>query len=53
MISMEVEMKITDIIFTGGVILTWSVIPLMLLADFITPLRYNYWRVMVFKKNCH
>ena len=33
MISMEVAMNITDVIFTGGAILTWWVIPLMLRSD--------------------
>ena len=53
MISMEVAMNITDIVFTGGAILTWSVIPLMLMAGFITPLPYNYWRLKALGKGCH
>ena len=37
MISMEVAMHVTDVIFTGGAILTWWVIPIMLLVGFLTP----------------
>ena len=53
MISMEVAMNITDVVFTGGAILTWGVIPLMLMAGFVTPLPYNYWRLKVLGKGCH
>tara|TARA_B100000900_G_scaffold383765_1_gene371983 strand:+ start:192 stop:662 length:471 start_codon:yes stop_codon:yes gene_type:complete len=53
MISMEIAMNITDVVFTGGAILTWWVIPLMLIAGFITPLPYNYWRLKALGKACH
>ena len=53
MISMELAMNVTDVVFTGGAFLTWWVIPLMLLAGFITPLPYNYWRLKVLGKGCH
>ena len=53
MIAMEAAMNITDVILTGGAILEWSVIPFMLLAGFITPLPYNYWRLKVLGKACH
>jgi hypothetical protein len=53
MISMEVAMNLTDFILTGGAILTWWVIPIMLFAGFITPLPYNYWRLKVLGKACH
>ena len=53
MISMEVAMNITDYMLTGGAILTWWVIPFMLLAGFITPLPYNYWRLKALGKACH
>jgi hypothetical protein len=33
--------------------LNLTVIPLMLLAGFITPLPYNYWRLKVHGKACH
>jgi len=53
MISMEVAMNLLDFLVTGGAILTWSVIPFMLLAGFITPLPYNYWRLKALGKACH
>ena len=53
MISMEVAMNLLDVLLTGGAILTWSVIPFMLLAGFITPLPYNYWRLKTLGKACH
>jgi len=45
MIAMEVAMNVTDVLLTGGAKLTWWVIPVMLLAGFLTPLPYNYWRL--------
>ena len=53
MVAMELSMNITDIIITGGAILTLSVIPIMLLSGFIAPLPYNYWRLKVLNKGCH
>ena len=53
MIAMEAAMNITDIILTGGAILKWWVIPIMLIAGFIAPLPYNYWRLKVLGKGCH
>ena len=44
MISMEVAMNVTDVLLTGGAKLTWWVVPIMLVAGFVTPLPYNYWR---------
>ena len=48
MISMEVAMNLTDYFLTGGAILTWWVIPIMLLIGFLTPWPYNYWRLKKF-----
>tara|TARA_B110000003_G_C16623402_1_gene523958 strand:+ start:563 stop:994 length:432 start_codon:yes stop_codon:yes gene_type:complete len=53
MIAMEAAMNITDVILTGGAILKWSIIPVMLFAGFITPLPYNYWRLKALGKACH
>tara|TARA_B100000073_G_scaffold330559_1_gene319139 strand:- start:1584 stop:2030 length:447 start_codon:yes stop_codon:yes gene_type:complete len=53
MISMEVAMNLTDYYLTGGAILTWWVIPIMLLAGFLTPWPYNYWRLKKFEISCH
>ena len=53
MIAMEAAMNITDVVLTGGAILTWWVIPFMLIAGFVTPLPYNYWRLKALGKACH
>ncbi len=53
MISMEVAMNLTDYLLTGGAILTWWVVPLMLIVGFITPWPYNYWRLKKFNIACH
>lgn len=53
MISMEVAMNLVDVIATGGAKLTLWVIPIMLLAGFLTPLPYNYWRLKALGKACH
>ena len=53
MIAMELAMNVTDVFLTGGAILTWWVVPIMLVAGFITPLPYNYWRLKALGKACH
>ena len=53
MISMEVAMNLTDYFLTGGAILTWWVIPIMLLVGFLTPWPYNYWRLKKLGISCH
>ncbi|MFL2612824.1 MAG: DUF4396 domain-containing protein [Flavobacteriaceae bacterium] len=53
MISMEVAMNLTDYLITGGAVLNLTVIPIMLIAGFITPLPYNYWRLKKYNKSCH
>ena len=53
MISMEVAMNLTDYLLTGGAMLTWWVIPVMLIAGFVTPWPYNYWRLKKFNQACH
>ena len=53
MISMEAAMNLTDYLITGGAMLTWWVIPIMLIAGFITPWPYNYWRLKKFNQACH
>ena len=35
----------TDYFLTGGAILTWWVVPIMLAVGFVTPWPYNYWRL--------
>ena len=53
MISMEITMNLTDYILTGGAILTWWVVPIMLIVGFLTPWPYNYWRLKKFNQPCH
>ena len=53
MLSMEITMNLTDYLLTGGAILTWWVIPIMLVVGFLTPWPYNYWRLKKFGINCH
>ena len=53
MISMEVAMNLTDYLLTGGAILTWWVVPLMLIVGFLTPWPYNYWRLKKYGISCH
>ena len=53
MIGMEAAMNIVDYLLTGGAMLTWWVIPIMLFAGFITPWPYNYWRLKKYGKACH
>ena len=53
MVSMEIAMNATDYFLTGGAILTWWVVPIMLAVGFVTPWPYNYWRLKKFNKACH
>ena len=53
MISMEVAMNLTDYFLTGGAILTWWVVSLMLIVGFLTPWPYNYWRLKKYGISCH
>ena len=53
MISMEIMMNLTDYLLTGGAIITWWVVPIMLLVGFITPWPYNYFRLKKFNQSCH
>jgi hypothetical protein len=52
MVSMEAAMNLTDVFLTGGAILTWWVVPIMLVSGFVTPLPYNYWRLKALGKDC-
>ena len=53
MISMEVAMNLVDYILVGDAKLIWWAIPFMLLAGFLTPWPYNYWKLKKFKQACH
>tara|TARA_Y100000591_G_C21661054_1_gene607855 strand:+ start:436 stop:879 length:444 start_codon:yes stop_codon:yes gene_type:complete len=53
MISMEIAMNLVDYLLVGDARLTWWVIPFMLIAGFLTPWPYNYWRLKKFNEACH
>ncbi len=53
MISMEAAMNLVDFVLTGGAKLTWWVILPMLIAGFLTPWPYNYWRLKKYGVSCH
>ena len=53
MIGMETAMNITDVLLTGGAMLTPGVIIPMLIAGFLTPWPYNYWRLKKYGISCH
>ena len=53
MVSMEIAMNAIDWIIMGGAKLVWWVIPLMLLAGFLTPWPYNYYRLKKYNIACH
>ena len=52
MVVMEVCMNVVDLVFAGGVINLW-IIPLMLIAGFLSPLPYNYYRLKKYNESCH
>ena len=53
MLSMEIVMNMIDWILIGKAALVWWIIPIMLLAGFITPWPYNYWRLKKYNIACH
>ena len=53
MIAMEIAMNLTDYFLVGEARLVWWAIPPMLIAGFITPWPYNYWRLKKLGKACH
>ena len=53
MVSMEVAMNLTDYLLTGGAILNWWVVPIMLAVGFVNPWPYNYRRLKKFNIACH
>ena len=53
MISMEITMNMTDYFLTGGAILNWWIVPIMLVVGFLTPWPYNYWRLKKHNQSCH
>jgi len=53
MVSMEISMNATDYFLTGGAMIVWWVVPIMLSVGFLTPWPYNYWRLKKFNQACH
>ncbi len=53
MLSMEIAMNAVDWVIMGGAKLVWWVIPIMLLAGFLTPWPYNYYRLKKYNIACH
>ena len=53
MISMEASMNAVDWFLLGEAKLVWWVIPIMLLAGFLTPWPYNYYRLKKHNIACH
>ena len=52
MIVMELSMNIFDLIVADGII-TFTIIPLMLIVGFLSPLPYNYYRLKKYNESCH
>ena len=53
MVSMEISINATDYFLTGGAMIVWWVVPIMLSVGFLTPWPYNYWRLKKFNQACH
>ena len=53
MVSMEITMNLTDYLLTGGAIITWRAVFIMLAVGFVTPWPYNYFRLKKFNQACH
>ena len=53
MVAMEVAMNSVDWLILGEAKLVWWIIPIMLLAGFLTPWPYNYYRLKKFNISCH
>ncbi len=53
MIAMEVAMNATDYLLVGEARITWWSLFPMLLAGFLAPWPYNYWRLKHLGKACH
>ena len=53
MVGMEIAMNSVDFILNGEPIINLRTITPVLLAGFIAPLPYNYWRLKALGKGCH
>ena len=53
MVFMEMAMNTTDIMINGKAVINLKSLPIILLAGYLTPLPYNYWRLKKFGISCH
>ena len=53
MVAMEVAMNSVDWLILGEAKLVWWIVPLMLVAGFLTPWPYNYYRLKKYNIACH
>ena len=53
MIAMEIAMNAVDWIIIGEAKLVWWIVPIMLIAGFLTSWPYNYYRLKKFNIACH
>ena len=53
MLAMEIAMNSVDWIILGEAKLIWWIVPVMLLAGFLTPWPYNYYRLKKYNIACH
>ena len=53
MLAMEIAMNSVDWLVLGEAKLVWWIVPIMLLAGFLTPWPYNYYRLKKYNIACH
>ena len=53
MVAMELAMNSVDWLILGEAKLVWWIVPIMLLAGFLTPWPYNYYRLKKYNITCH
>tara|TARA_B100000945_G_C20123343_1_gene475874 strand:+ start:166 stop:624 length:459 start_codon:yes stop_codon:yes gene_type:complete len=53
MLAMEIAMNSVDWFILGEARIVWWIVPLMLVAGFLTPWPYNYFRLKKYNIACH
>ena len=53
MLAMEISMNSVDWLILGEAKLIWWIVPIMLIAGFLTPWPYNYYRLKKYNIACH
>ena len=53
MLAMEIAMNSVDWFILGEAKIVWWIVPLMLVAGFLTPWPYNYFRLKKYNIACH